>query len=222
MTNDEYYLIFVENTGECSPQLFLPAPEYGNLSRPRREKVKDRVKNKIKKAGDDGRLESGKTLYICILGSENFKEDVEEAAGEEIGELKKYAGILPRVFDSIDEIYELPCYLTKPVKPETQTKKTSGKSDEKHPPTIAEKIRECLPKDSKLSDSDIYVIILSMQQVSSSELSPCTPLTQYEYFKMLVGRYAVGDGRAEKIIKEVEEGDNVIGKIAQILGKEKT
>ena len=175
----------------------------------------------MKKAGDDGRLESGKTLYICVSGSEGFKKDVDDAANEEIGELKK-GNILPKEFDNINEIYELPCYLTKPVKPETQTKKTSGKSDEKYPPTIAEKIRACLPKGSKLSDSDIYVIILSMQQVSSSELSPCTPLTQYEYFKMLVDRYAVGDGRAEKIIKEVEEGDNVIGKIAQILGKEKT
>lgn len=221
-TKDEYYLIFVEITGECPPRVSPPLPEYGSLSLARREKIKDRVKNKIKKAGDDGRLESGKPLYICILGSEDFKEDAEKAAGDEIGELKKFARIVPKEFDSIDEIYNLPCYLTKPVKPETQTKKTSGKSDEKHPPTIAEKIRACLPKDSKLSASDIYVIILSMQQVSSSELSPCTPLTQYEYFKMLVSRYAVGDGRAEKIIKEVEEGDNVIGKIAQILGKEKT
>lgn len=221
MTNDEYYLIFIEKTGECSPQVSPPLPEYGSLSLARREKIKGIVKNKMKKAGDDGRLESGKTLYICVSGSEGFKKDVNDAANEEIGELKK-GNILPKEFDNINEIYELPCYLTKPVKPETQTKKTSGKSDEKYPPTIAEKIRACLPKGSKLSDSDIYVIILSMQQVSSSELSPCTPLTQYEYFKMLVDRYAVGDGRAEKIIKEVEEGDNVIGKIAQILGKEKT
>lgn len=222
MTNDEYYLIFIENTGECHASPSYPADGYGKLVSPRLEKVKDIVKMKIKEADKDGRLESGKTLYICILGSEDFKEDAEEAAGEEIGELKKGARVVPKEFDSIDEIYELPCYLTKPVKPETRTKKTSGKSDEKHPPTIAEKIRECLPKGSKLSDSDIYIIILSIQQVSSSELSPCTPLTQYEYFKMLVKRYAVGDGRAEKIIKEVEEGDNVIGKIAQILGKEKT
>ena len=215
MTNDEYYLIFVEITGECPPQVSPPLPEHGSLSLTRREKIKGIVKNKMKKAGDDGRLESGKTLYICVSGSEGFKKDAEDAANEEIGELKK-GNILPKEFD------ELPRYLIKSVKPEVQTKKTGGKSDEKHPPTIAEKIRECLPKGSKLSDSDIYVIILSMQQVSSSELSPCTPLTQYEYFKMLVKRYAVGDGRAEKIIKEVEEGDNVIGKIAQILGKEKT
>lgn len=213
-TNDEYYLIFIEKTGECSPSFSVPQ-EYGKLFFIRQERVKDIVKTKIKEADNGGHLESGNPLYICISGSEGFKKDAEDAANEEIGELKK-GNILPKEFD------ELPHYLIKSVKPEVQTKKTSGKSDEKHPPTIAEKIRECLPKDSKLSDSDIYVIILSIQQVSSSELSPCTPLTQYEYFKMLVGRYAVGDGRAEKIIKEVEEGDNVIGKIAQILGKEKT
>ena len=217
-TKDEYYLIFIEKTGECSPSFSVPQ-EYGKLFFIRRERVKNIVKTKIKEADNGGHLESGKPLYICISGSKDFKEDAKEAAGEEIGELKKFARIVPKEFDSIDE---LPRYLIKPINPEVQTKKTSGKSDEKHPPTIAEKIRECLPKGSKLSDSDIYVIILSMQQVSSSELSPCTPLTQYEYFKMLVGRYAVGDGRAEKIIKEVEEGDNVIGKIAQILGKEKT
>lgn len=217
MTRNEFYLIFIEREDGTSPT--PPADGLGKLFFIRKERAKDITKTKIKDAEKDGHLEQGKTIYICLCGSMAFKEEVKEAAEEEIRELKKFARMLPKEFDEIDDIYNLPCYISKPVKPEmVHAKPVSNGNGANHSPTMAEKIREALPKGSKLTDSDIYIIVISIQQVLSSKLSPCTPLTQYEYFKMLINRYAVGDGRAEKIIKEVEEGDNIIGKISQVLG----
>ena len=221
MTSD-YYIIFLQQ-GSVKESMTPPQREDGKLFSPKDQILESLIKNLMSNTEE---LSNEKmTVHVCICGNEEFEKEVEKNFDEEIKNRNRHAEIVKEHIDSPDMIYDLPCYKTRPAGERGQPKRDGqdgqkkGEEEKKNANlTEAGRIRSALPENTDLSDAEIYQIIIAIRQVQSSSISPNTPINNYEYFKAIIRAHTVGDGKAEKIIKEVEKGDTIT-KILKIMEK---